>query len=488
MRRDRHVARFHPDVVYRRIRQTVLQRLPVVAVVERHVEAVLRAGVEQAAARRILAYHVGVIVGRNAGDDLRPGAAEVVGPEQVRGKVLQQRLLDRHVCRPRIRSRRINLADAAEIRHVLGRDVGPGFSAVARQVHEAVVGPGPDDVDVGLAGGEGEDRGINLRAVHVVSNRPAGVLHCLWIVTSEIAADLLPRLSLVGGLPDVLRRGVEDGRIERREDDRERPLPALDHRRRVLAREEARVRVHLAQLSRAPVQPGDEAAVVRAGEEDVDVLRIRRDVAVLVAADRVERLHRPLTAAAGDPVVARHAQRAVVLLRAAEMIGHMLGSDDVIELLGRESLVRPRPLRAGSDVERHRAAAVVAEHEVLRIVGIDPDVVVIAVGAVAHVLERLAAVHRPERAGVEGVDDVLVLVVGEHVRVVERALTDVAPGVHHLPGRAGVVGHQQAAVFVFDQRVDAVRISGPGLRVISVQVSPPSVDLKKPLPGPPLDI
>src|SRR4051812_42326794 len=28
----------------------------------------------------------------------------------------------------------------------------------------------------------------------------------------------------------------------------------------------------------------------------------------------------------------------------------------------------------------------------------------------------------------------------------------------------------------------------PGLRVISDQVSPPSVDLNKPLPGPPLDI
>ena len=28
----------------------------------------------------------------------------------------------------------------------------------------------------------------------------------------------------------------------------------------------------------------------------------------------------------------------------------------------------------------------------------------------------------------------------------------------------------------------------PGLRVISFHVSPPSVDLKKPLPGPPLDI
>src|SRR6476660_6562610 len=31
-------------------------------------------------------------------------------------------------------------------------------------------------------------------------------------------------------------------------------------------------------------------------------------------------------------------------------------------------------------------------------------------------------------------------------------------------------------------------VGRPGLRVISVQRSPPSVDLKRPLPGPPLDI
>src|SRR5678815_4273108 len=31
-------------------------------------------------------------------------------------------------------------------------------------------------------------------------------------------------------------------------------------------------------------------------------------------------------------------------------------------------------------------------------------------------------------------------------------------------------------------------VGRPGLRVISVQCSPPSVDLKRPLPGPPLDI
>ena len=96
----------------------------------------------------------------------------------------------------------------------------------------------------------------------------------------------------------------------------------------------------------------------------------------------------------------------------------------------------------------------------LRIVRIDPDVVMIAVRAVADVGERLAAVGRAERARVQRVDDVLVLVIGEDVRVVERALADVAAGVDHLPGRAGIVGHQQAAVLVLDQRVDAVGIRG----------------------------
>ena len=44
------------------------------------------------------------------------------------------------------------------------------------------------------------------------------------------------------------------------------------------------------------------------------------------------------------------------------------------------------------------------------------------------------------------------------MRVVERALPDVAPRVHQLPVRAAVVGAEQAAVLVFDERVDPVRI------------------------------
>src|SRR4029077_3492912 len=97
-------------------------------------------------------------------------------------------------------------------------------------------------------------------------------------------AQLAPRRAAVEGLPHVLRRGVEDVRIDRREDDREGPLPTLDDGGGILAGEETRVRVHLAQIAGPGIEPGDEAAVVRSGEKHVEVLRIGRDIAVLVAA------------------------------------------------------------------------------------------------------------------------------------------------------------------------------------------------------------
>ena len=99
------------------------------------------------------------------------------------------------------------------------------------------------------------------------------------------------------------------------------------------------------------------------------------------------------------------------------------------------------------------------------------------------------------------VDGVFGLRVGVDARVVKGALADVAVLVDQLPGGAGVVGDEQAAVFGFDHGVDAVGIgagdrhadladdalrASPGLRVISVQWSPPSVDLNRPLRGPPL--
>ena len=97
VRRNRDRVGLDPDVRDRHVGQVQRQRLPVIAVVVRDVEAVLRAGVEQAAARRILADGVHVVLRGDAGDDLRPRLAEVTRPEDVGREVAEQRLLDRDV-------------------------------------------------------------------------------------------------------------------------------------------------------------------------------------------------------------------------------------------------------------------------------------------------------------------------------------------------------------------------------------------------------
>ena len=424
----------------------------------------LGARVEEPFARRVLAHRAHVVVGRDAANDRRPRLPEVVRAENVGRVVLEQRFLDRDVRRAGIESRRVDLTHAPEIRHALRCHVRPVLAAVARHVHEAVVRPGPDDIDVSLARREREHRGVDLRTVHVVRDRPARVTHRLRIVPGEIAADPLPRVAAIRRLPHVLRRGVEDVGIDVGEDDRVRPLPAFLDRARRLAGEEARVGADLLQLAGAAIQPRDERAVIRAGVVDVEILWIGRDVAGLTAAHLVRRHGRnPSEPAAGDDAasafarIARHAQRAVVLLRAAHVIRHVLGRDHMVELPGREILGRPRPLRR-CDVECDRTAAVVGDGDVLRIVGVDPEVVIVAVRASADRHDRLAAVGRAEGARVQHVDGVLVARVGEHVRVVEGALPDVAAFVDQLPRRAGIIRAVQTAVLVLDERVHAVRI------------------------------
>src|SRR5207247_6709240 len=105
-----------------------------------------------------------------------------------------------------------------------------------------------------------------------------------------------------------------------------------------------------------------------------------------------------------------------------------------------------------------RAGAVVAEDDVLRVARIDPEVVMVAVRALADLRERPAAVCRSERARVQRVDDVPVVRIGEDVRVVESALTDIAARVHQLPRRARICGGEEAPVLGLDQRVHTVRV------------------------------
>ncbi len=95
--RDDQIVVLDDQVVDRRHRQVQLQRLPLAAVVERDVDALLGSGEEQSRALGIDADGMNIVIRGNAVHQLGPGLAEVGGLEDVGGEVVHLVPFDGHV-------------------------------------------------------------------------------------------------------------------------------------------------------------------------------------------------------------------------------------------------------------------------------------------------------------------------------------------------------------------------------------------------------
>ena len=73
-------------------------------------------------------------------------------------------------------------------------------------------------------------------------------------------------------------------------------------------------------------------------------------------------------------------------------------------------------------------------------------------------LKRRAAVLAAKDRRVLHVNNVLVLMVGEDVCVVEGALPNAALVIHKLPRRPCVIATEKATVIVLEKRVDNIRV------------------------------
>ena len=141
-----------------RVGEIELQRLPIVAVVERDVHPALGAHEQQPRLLRVGADHAGEaatgLIGGQAGDDCRPRLAVVVGAEEVRLVVARAVQVGRDVSGRGIEGGCVNRQDvgAAGDRQARNRHVMPGLALVHRQLDEAVVGADPDDA--ALDGGQ----------------------------------------------------------------------------------------------------------------------------------------------------------------------------------------------------------------------------------------------------------------------------------------------------------------------------------------------
>src|SRR5580698_10008311 len=129
----------------------------------------------------------------------------------------------------------------------------------------------------------------------------------------------------------MLRRRIQNVRIHSREYDGIRPLPALGQRAGALTGEEQRVDLHVFAVVGAAVETREQRALA-AGEKDVGIARVRRDIAALATAHAVGVCRAAPATAAPSAGCAGSTNRGAVLLRAADVIRDFVGDGDVIEL------------------------------------------------------------------------------------------------------------------------------------------------------------
>ena len=181
-------------------------------------------------------------------------------------------------------------------------------------------------------------------------------------------------------------------------------------------------------LARLEVEAGDVAAL------GLDVNRVRigrvlRRVEAVAAADRGPVGVGQLTLAPPR----RPAPGTVVLIAGADAVGVVHVVADDVGLPDRE---RVQEVPVAALVPRLRHPAVVADDDVVGVVGIDPHRVMIDVNAHGRIADRLAAVIRIVQRRRGEVDAIRILRVGAHLRVVEGAHVG---AVHLFPRRTAIL-------------------------------------------------
>ena len=259
----------------------------------------------------------------------------------------------------------------------LGRHIVPALAAILRDVNQTVVAAGPDQVFLSGALDHREDGVVHLDAGIVFGDGPSRRLLLGFVIAREVGRNDAPAHALIGGLEQNFPSVIKRVRIVRGEHDGFGPLEAVLQISHSPADRVARPRIDCLRLFRVMIVAGDVSAI-RTGINDIGICGIGSDIAAFPAADVVKVAL--IDAAAGTRSGNR--DRGVVLLRSVQPVGKSVVGSDVIELRG-WLVVERRP--AGAAVSGNRCSAVVAVDQTPRIVGIDPEAMVVTVGRVEGV-------------------------------------------------------------------------------------------------------
>ena len=164
IRADDQIIIMNHHVAVGRHREILHQRLPVVAVVEGDKDARLRAGEQQPWLFRIGSHEsrkaARGLIGRKTIDDLHPRLPVVSRAVDVRRVVAAGVIVDRDICRRRIRMGRLDrrYVSASWIGESGDAHVFPRLSIITGDLHQAIVGTHPDRPRGGRRRGDRFDR------------------------------------------------------------------------------------------------------------------------------------------------------------------------------------------------------------------------------------------------------------------------------------------------------------------------------------------
>ncbi len=312
--------------------------------------------------------------------------------------------------------RRLDRIDPATRRQAARRHVLPALAAVLRHVHGAIVGAGPDDAGPHCRFANAVERAVVLLAGDVASDRAAGDDLRIVLERGQVGRDRLPGLAAIGRDVHVLRAHVDLVGIVRRHMQRRDPLEAIFQVSRVMAIDIGRAdRVF---LLRADTLVEDEETALAFGIDDVVVAWFGYGRTGLAAAGIDQPRGRVLGAKR------RHARccyrRRVVLLPSIKPVRVLVVDLDRVQL-GRRLVELRRPGLAA--IVRNVGAAIVALDKQVRVLRVDPHVVIVFMRH-AQALPGLAAVDRLLVQRRHAIDDIGILRVHVDVGVIERTGAD----------------------------------------------------------------
>ena len=148
MRSNAKIVAFNDQIANRGRGQVQPQRLPVISIVERNVDGAFGSCKQQTLSLRILAYHVGILVVRNAVRNLSPVSTSVARTINVWPQIVEPESIDGRIRCVLVKVAGVKNRNLLPCFQLLWRHIGPVSAAIGRPMNQPIIGTGPNKINV----------------------------------------------------------------------------------------------------------------------------------------------------------------------------------------------------------------------------------------------------------------------------------------------------------------------------------------------------